>query len=142
MTMPRKRTPAALRETPEARALRAAVLEELRTPLGPERPKTARKARKWAARVIERGGDLPAALAELDREGLLHPEPVAADAYPAHREAAARIVAPGAVRPAPAPKAEPVTDELAEKRKARRTRPAGLAGYVRVTDDDDFDDWD
>lgn len=68
-----------------------------------------------------------------------HPRP---DLYAAHAAMHTRTAAPEAVRPAPAAEPSPVGDELAERRKARKRRPAGLVGYVdpRLIDDDD-DDW-
>ncbi|GMM94840.1 hypothetical protein [Microbacterium sp. MTN4-26] len=141
--MPRKRTPRALRETPEARALRAAVHDELQAPLAPlsekAEAKRARKAKKWVARVIERGGDLSAAMKELDREGLLA-APIAGDLYAGHRPAVkAETATAAAERVAAAPRTAPDGERDDTKRKARRRRPPGLIGYLPITDDDDWE---
>lgn len=140
--MPRKRTDRAQRESPEARALRAAVLAELREPLIAETPKAAakqeRKAKRWADRVAERLGGLEAAIAELKRDGLLDPPTYAP-------------VRPGAIAtsPAPAPPsrrgssaAAPASGPSPTPQRRAKRRPAGHAGYALVVDSDDYDDWE
>lgn len=146
--MPRKRVPKAQRETPEARALRLAVVEELRVPLSPpmslkQSLKDAKRDARFRSRAEARGGDAAAYLAAFEREHrkeAAKERPADVDPYEAHR-ASARRAAEKPKADAPTPPA-PV-DEVAKARKKRtpKRERAGFAGYIdpRLYD---YDDWD
>ena len=154
--MPRKRTPAITRETPAARALRAAVAEELSATLarlGEPTAKEKRKAKRWAARFSERADrdGIDAAIEwAVKKLGDGSTPAGRVDHYATNLAAAERLrgvtplAAPTAeaVRPAPEPEDAPATDESPEPPKARR-RPRGVfAGALDLArfDDDDWED--
>lgn len=170
--MPRKRTPPSMRETPAARALRAAVAEAeaemmARIPgAGKGAKKTSREVErtlakahaKWdaapAAWRAKRGAKILAELRRYDKAATLpadggreiyavrrlHVAPVPVpDLYEGHGTPVAFVTAHEA--PAPATEPEPSTDELAERRKARR-RPRGVWAGALDLQRLDFDDWE
>lgn len=157
MTMPLKRTPRVERETPAARALRAAVAEETAATLarlGEPTAKEKRKTKRWAARFSERAArdGVDAAISWTVKKLGGSPAPKGrVDHYAMNLAAAGRLraVTPAeapaaeAVRPAPALEEAPAADESPEPPKARRRpRPAGLVGYIdpRLIDEDDWED--
>ena len=131
--MPLKKTP----PKPKVSNLRIGVIEETDAALASMSPEEDAalelEAKDWIARVLARGGDLEAAMAELEADGLLEQPPVP-DYYAEHR-----AMIPAAVAPAPKPKPAPV-DEVAQKR-AKRKR-AGVAYFTRIVDEDDWEDWE
>jgi hypothetical protein len=154
--MPLKRTPRIARETPAARALRAAVadassatLARLGEPTAKEKRKTKRLAERFSERVDRDGlgeaiewaakklGDTAAPKGRVDHYAVNLA--AAARLRPAAREEAPTAEA---VRPAPALEDAPAADESPEPRKRRRRRPAGHAGYIdpRLFDADDWED--
>ncbi|MBS1897163.1 MAG: hypothetical protein JSS88_07270 [Actinobacteria bacterium] len=156
--MPLKRTPRVERETPAARALRAAVAEELSislTRLGEPTAKEKRKTKRWAARFSERaardGVDAAISWAVKKLGGATAPSGRVAHyavnvaaAKRLHGETPAEAPAGEAVRPALAPVEASADDESPEPPKPRRRRPAGFAGYAyidpRLIDEDDWED--
>ncbi|WP_404435232.1 hypothetical protein LG322_08715 [Microbacterium aerolatum] len=149
--MPIKRTPRAQRETPAARALRAAVADELdammrRIPDDPaeteaQRRKGEKRARKFAARVMRDGLD-----AAMEWEASKRPsEPARTriDAYAAHRQTVtAQDAAASATRVAPAAEEATTAEDAAEPQAPRRRRRAGVVRYIdpRLIDADDWED--
>lgn len=145
--MPLKRTPRIQRETREARALRAAVIEatdemlaRMPAPTVRERRKDAKRAARFAARVERDGLDV----AMNWQISKLRPaaRPVA-DAYVVHHEMAVRAaVVSEAVRAAHTPEEAPAVAEPPTAKKRRTPRPTGFAGYIdpSLFDADEWED--
>lgn len=108
------------------------------------RAKADRKAKKFIARVLAKGGTLEALDAEVDRQKRRWETKRAGDdLYAQHRASAppARVTA-RATRPARATLPLPPADESPKPGRKRRGAPVGLVGYVdpRLFDSDDWDD--